>query len=127
MAIGQLPKKPKLFTGTLLSFDSHMNLVLADAEEFRLTKRSKKQLREQKAVDADESGISEEKRLLGLVILRGETVVSIVVEAGPNLASTKPALRLNKGKGSVKPLKTLDGVKTVRPAGVTKPRSLKRK
>ncbi|VEU23682.1 DEKNAAC105028 [Brettanomyces naardenensis] len=128
MAIGQIPRKAKLatllnfkvrvtttnssqFIGTLISFDRYMNLVLVDCEEFRLTKKSqgdlRKQTRQNKRI-IDESGIKEQKRLLGLVILRGEGIVSVVVEAAPNVSNLKPRLRLNKGKGTVKPaIKTL--------------------
>ena len=54
-------------TGQLLAFDVHMNLVLSDAQEYRTPKHS----------------THEEKRTLGLVILRGEWVISITVEGPP--------------------------------------------
>jgi len=62
--------------GTFLAFDKHLNLVLVDTEEFR-TLRSK---------SSGRSAIVEErqeKRSLGLIILRGENVVSIAVEGPP--------------------------------------------
>lgn len=95
------------FIGTLLSFDKHMNLVLADCEEFRITKKTlmnfKKQSKHSKIID--ESNIQEQKRLLGLVILRGEQIISVVVESGPNKSDLKPEERIKKGKGIAKPLK----------------------
>lgn len=66
----------RTLTGQMLAFDRHMNLVLAECEEFRKVKPKKK---------AGEEARPEQdlKRTLGLVILRGETVVSISVEGPP--------------------------------------------
>ena len=66
----------RALTGQMLAFDRHMNLVLADCEEFRRV-RPKKKAGEETAPE------QEMKRTLGLVILRGETVVSISVEGPP--------------------------------------------
>lgn len=64
--------------GQMLAFDRHMNLVLADCEEFRRVKPKKK------ASGEDDSAPSQElKRSLGLVILRGEMIVSLTVEGPP--------------------------------------------
>ncbi|KAJ1492448.1 hypothetical protein T484DRAFT_1576159, partial [Baffinella frigidus] len=60
------------FVGKFMAFDKHMNLVLGDAEEFRrLTVRGGK---------GEER---EERRSLGLIIVRGESVVSLTVESKP--------------------------------------------
>jgi small nuclear ribonucleoprotein B and B' len=66
----------RALTGQMLAFDRHMNLVLAECEEFRRV-RPKKKAGEETAPE------QEMKRSLGLVILRGETVVSISVEGPP--------------------------------------------
>jgi small nuclear ribonucleoprotein (snRNP)-like protein len=69
----------RALVGQMLAFDRHMNLVLADCEEFRRVKPKRK------AGDpAGEPTVPQEiKRSLGLVILRGETVVSLSVEGPP--------------------------------------------
>jgi small nuclear ribonucleoprotein B and B' len=67
----------RAFIGQMLAFDRHMNLVLADCEEFRRV-RPKKKPGETEAAPEQEM-----KRSLGLVILRGETVVSLSVEGPP--------------------------------------------
>jgi hypothetical protein len=55
-----------------------MNLVIAECEEFRRVKPKKKGQNE------DEGAPSQElKRSLGLVILRGEMIVSLAVEGPP--------------------------------------------
>ena len=59
--------------GRFMAFDKHMNVVLGDAEEFR-------QLPPKKGVaDADR----EVRRTLGMIILRGDEVVGMVVEGPP--------------------------------------------
>lgn len=64
-------------TGQMLAFDRHMNLVLADCEEFRKVRPKKK------AGEGDAGPPQDMKRTLGLVILRGEAVVSLSVEGPP--------------------------------------------
>ena len=67
----------RALTGQMLAFDKHMNLVLADCEEFRRVRPKRKQ------GEAEAGPPQDMKRTLGLVILRGETVVSLSVEGPP--------------------------------------------
>lgn len=90
----------RFFTGTLLAFDKHLNLVLQDTEESRITKKGYQQL-------IKDGGVPKyDKRVLGLVILRGDQVVSLSIELGKVL---NPRDRIEKsiikGKGKAKPLK----------------------
>lgn len=64
--------------GQMLAFDRHMNLVIAECEEFRRIKQKKKGHNEDDATPSQEL-----KRSLGLVILRGEMIVSLAVEGPP--------------------------------------------
>lgn len=58
----------RVIIGQLLAHDKHLNVVLADSEEFRALKKRK---------DGEC-----ERRNLGMIILRGEEVVSISQESG---------------------------------------------
>ncbi|KAI0924048.1 hypothetical protein AcW1_006825 [Taiwanofungus camphoratus] len=85
----------RAFVGQMLAFDRHMNLVLAECEEFR-------RIRPKKKPGETEAGpVQEMKRTLGLVILRGETVVSLSVEGPPPVVDDdkKNALPIGPGRG----------------------------
>ncbi|KHJ35451.1 putative small nuclear ribonucleoprotein-associated protein b [Erysiphe necator] len=71
--------------GQMLAFDKHMNLVLADTEEFRRVKRRATKGASAPGASNTSTSIveSEEKRALGLIILRGAHVISLSVESPP--------------------------------------------
>ena len=88
----------RTISGTFLAFDKHLNLVLSDTEEFRTLRKK-----------GDRSAVVEErqeKRNLGLIILRGENVVSIAVEGPPppsisgRLPPGGPGIAVGAGRGS---------------------------
>ncbi|KAL3812057.1 hypothetical protein ACHAXA_010029 [Cyclostephanos tholiformis] len=72
--------------GTFLAFDKHLNLVLVDAEEYRNARKSSTKSGGGSAIIEERV----EKRSLGLIILRGENVVSVAVD-GPPPPSSKSA------------------------------------
>ncbi|GAA6012719.1 hypothetical protein JCM10207_005336 [Rhodosporidiobolus poonsookiae] len=86
----------RALVGQLLAFDKHMNLVLAECDEFRRVKR--KGSAGAKADEEDEE--DEMKRTLGLVILRGETIVTLSVEGPPPVQDDKLTLAPGPGVGA---------------------------
>jgi len=72
--------------GQFLAYDKHMNIVLADTEEFR---RVGGKTKEEKIL----------QRSLGLVIIRGEIIVSMSVEGPPPSEDAKKASQSHLGPG----------------------------
>lgn len=70
-------------TGQMLAFDKHMNIVLADTEEFRRIKKKQTKGNAPGAAGAAPLVEVDEKRTLGLIILRGTNIVSCSVEGPP--------------------------------------------
>jgi small nuclear ribonucleoprotein B and B' len=63
----------RVLIGTFLAFDKHMNLVLSDTEEYT-------RIKAKKVGEIDR----EKKRSLGLVLLRGENIISLSAESPPS-------------------------------------------
>lgn len=88
-----------------------MNLVLADTEEFRRVKRRQ----DRSAPGAGGSVVeSEEKRTLGLAIVRGAYIVSLSVESPP---PADPSARLGKSAPGGIPSALSAGPGVAKPAG----------
>lgn len=102
--------------GQMLAYDKHMNMVLADTEEFR---RIKKKPAKAAAPGEEPPAFveTEEKRTLGLTIIRGANVVATTVEGPP---PAEPAARLgnqNAPSGMGAPAAMSAGPGISRPAG----------
>ncbi len=93
-----------------------MNLVLADTEECRRVKR--KAAKTSTAPGASNSSVplveSEEKRTLGLTIVRGAHIISLSVESPP---PADPAARLGASAPGGVPSTLAAGNGIARPAG----------
>lgn len=102
-------------TGQMLAFDKYMNLVLADTEEFRKI-RSKSKSNAPPAPGSAAAAMveQEEKRTLGLVILRGTNIVSCSVEGPP---PSDPSARLGTSAPGGGPAALQAGQGISRPAG----------
>ena len=97
--------------GRFLAFDRHMNLVLADSEEFRRLPSSSSSKKKTKDDDNTKGG-EDVRRVLGFVLLRGEEVISVAVEGPPiRVKKTKPADAAAATGGGI------PGAGVARPAG----------
>lgn len=104
----------RTYVGTLLAFDQYLNVVLSDAEDVRIPKKVMNELRRNNNNNNSNNNINstattvkkEERRSLGLIILRGEQIVSMAIECGPTKdARTRLVSSLEKGKGVSRPIK----------------------
>ncbi|KEY71077.1 hypothetical protein S7711_00900 [Stachybotrys chartarum IBT 7711] len=101
-------------TGQMLAFDKHMNLVLADTEEFRRVRRKQNKPSAPGGSATVQTVETEEKRTLGLTIVRGAHIISLSAESAPTV---DPSARLGKATsgGITSTLQAGPGV--ARPAG----------
>jgi small nuclear ribonucleoprotein B and B' len=97
----------------MLAYDKHMNFVLAECEEFRTVKVGLPSFMNAIEEEADQQGKKtkeanptdaapsvQQKRTLGLVILRGESIVSVTVEGPPpSTGDSTGGLTAGPGKG----------------------------
>jgi len=92
-----------------------MNLVLADCEEFRKVKRKGKSSGAPGQTTGGGLVETEEKRMIGMAIIRGANVVSCSVDGPP---PSDPAARLGGGaQGAGPPAAMAAGQGIARPAG----------
>lgn len=119
-------------TGQMLAFDKvrklsfcnlafayigqHMNLVLADTEEFRRVKRKPGKGTQPPGASAPALVESEEKRTLGLAIVRGTHIISCSVD-GPPPADPASRLGASAPGGAGAPPTLASGPGISRPAG----------
>lgn len=82
--------------GQMLAYDKHMNFVLAECEEFRTVKGKKSAT----TPAGEPTPTVQQKRTLGLVILRGETIVSVSVEGPPPAAAEGPGIAPGPGRAA---------------------------
>ncbi|POR31324.1 Small nuclear ribonucleoprotein-associated protein B [Tolypocladium paradoxum] len=101
-------------TGQMLAFDKHMNLVLADTEEFRRVKRKHTKQSAPGSVAATQTIETEEKRTLGLAIVRGAQIISVSVESPP---PADPSARLGRTAPGGIPSTLSAGPGVAKPAG----------
>ncbi|KAK5109755.1 hypothetical protein LTR62_006595 [Meristemomyces frigidus] len=104
-------KDGRQLVGQMLAFDKHMNLVLVDCEEYRKVKRKTKAGGAPGASAPAQTVETEEKRSLGLAIIRGAHVVSCSVDGPP---PTDPAARM--GTSAATP-----SAATVNTPGISRP------
>lgn len=93
-----LTQDGRVYIGELMAFDKHMNLILSDCVEERIPKQQQLKLN---GKDANKDA-QVEKRTLGLVILRGEHVLTTIVQDKPLLTKKE---RIVKSKKEDKQLK----------------------
>lgn len=69
----------RVYIGELMAFDKHMNVVLKNCVEERVPRTQVDKLRK----NLTDQAVKIDKRVLGLTILRGEQILSTVVEDKP--------------------------------------------
>ncbi|CAI4060107.1 mRNA splicing protein SMB1 SKDI_05G1010 [Saccharomyces kudriavzevii IFO 1802] len=94
-----LTQDGRVYIGQLMAFDKHMNLVLNECIEERVPKTQLDKLRPKKdSKNGTSLNIKVEKRVLGLTILRGEQILSTLVEDKPLMSKKERVVRDKKEK-----------------------------
>ncbi|CAD8124802.1 unnamed protein product [Paramecium sonneborni] len=74
----------RMLVGTFLAFDKHLNVILSECEEYRIRKQGIHEI--------------ETKRTLGMIIVRGDNIISLSAEAPPHQPPKKQELQPGPGK-----------------------------
>lgn len=82
-----------------MAFDRHLNLVLGDAEEFRPLRGKAAAAAGGAASGGATGGEPASRRVLGLVILRGDAVLALAVEGPPPSTDRRPKAAAGPGVG----------------------------
>ena len=80
-----------MLVGTFLAFDKHLNVILSECEEYRIRRKGKLIINIIGNVDI------ETKRTVGMIVVRGDNIVSLSAEAPPH-QPVKSKSYLNLGK-----------------------------
>ncbi|KAI9818103.1 MAG: hypothetical protein M1827_000728 [Pycnora praestabilis] len=104
-------------TGQMLAFDKHMNIVLADTEEFRRVRGKPTKGAQSAPGSLAPALVEEQKRTLGLTIVRGTHIISCSVDGPPPAdPSTRLGTSAPGGVGTAPPTLAA-GPGISRPAG----------
>ncbi|CAI4038496.1 hypothetical protein SMKI_05G1070 [Saccharomyces mikatae IFO 1815] len=119
-----LTQDGRVYIGQLMAFDKHMNLVLNECIEERVPKTQLDKLRLKKdSKDGTPLNIKVEKRVLGLTILRGEQILSTVVEDKPLLSKKERLVRDKREKKQAQKQTKQRKEKEKKPGKIAKPNS----
>ena len=80
----------RVYIGELLAFDKYMNMILSDCVEERIPRDAQNKLNNGSA------NLKVERRILGLTILRGEHILTTVVEDRPLLTRKERIVKAKK-------------------------------
>ncbi len=105
----------RVYVGELLAFDKFMNLILSDCVEERIPKNQLRKLQKGK------NDVKVEKRVLGLTILRGENILSTVVEDKPTTTKKERVQAEKQQDKAIKKQKKQNGKNKKNSGGVSKP------